>query len=86
MDAANLRRLFRKCAEKANLDWTPKPYDARKTFATLLIEEYGVPHHRVADALGHQDLRMIERHYRKSITPVADAASVFDQDASPDAE
>lgn len=79
IDAANLRRLFRDCAKDAGLDWMPTPYDARKTFTTLLIEEYCVPHHRVADVLGHRDLRMIERHYRKSITPVADAAVAFDR-------
>lgn len=73
----NLSRLFTRVAKAANVEGKVTPYDARRTFTTLLIEHYGVPHHRVVDMLGHEDLRMIEAHYRKSTVPVVDVSSVY---------
>lgn len=81
MNKMGLWRLFRRVATTAQIEGTISPYDARKTFTTLLVEEYQVPHYKVADILGHRDLRMIELHYRKSTTPVVDVASVFAQES-----
>lgn len=76
---SNLRRSFRSIMRD---DPTLAPfadftvYELRHSYASLLIDQ-GVPPHTVKDALGHVDLRMIERHYRHRLDDVIDAPLVI---------
>lgn len=71
IDPANLRRSFRRVAERAQLGrWTPN--ELRHSAASLLSAA-GVPLEVIADVLGHASTRMLEQHYRHQVKPSIDA-------------
>ncbi len=62
MDFSNLRRTVRDICAKAGVD-AISPNEMRHSAATLLIES-GTSMQEAADVLGHQDTRMLAKHYR----------------------
>lgn len=81
LDAANVRRGFRRLAADAGLDardWTPR--ELRHSFVSLLSEE-GVPIERIARLVGHAGgSKVTETVYRKQLRPVIDdGAQVMDR-------
>lgn len=62
MDFSNLRRTVRDICGKADVD-PISPNELRHSAATLLIES-GASMQEAADVLGHQDTRMLAKHYR----------------------
>lgn len=70
LDAANVRRAFRKVAEAAGLDpaaWTPR--ELRHSFVSLLSDA-GMPIERIAQLVGHNSTRTTELVYRHQLRPV----------------
>jgi integrase len=70
MDAANVRRGFRRIAAKAKLsaaEWTPR--ELRHSFVSLLSDG-GVPIEKIALLVGHGGTTVTERVYRHQIRPV----------------
>ncbi|MDT0342722.1 site-specific integrase [Streptomyces litchfieldiae] len=71
MDAANVRRAFRRALAKvAGIDpaeWTPR--EVRPTFVTVLSDD-GVTSDKIAPLVGHTSTSTTERIYRKQIQPV----------------
>jgi integrase len=70
MDAANVRRGFRRIAKVAGLaaeDWTPR--ELRHSFVSLLSDG-GVPIEKIALLVGHGGTAVTERVYRHQIRPV----------------
>lgn len=68
----NLRRDVRALGEKAGVEKLT-PYGLRHTACSVLSAE-GVALELVADVLGHQDTRMVMRHYRHITAPSVTAA------------
>lgn len=78
IDAANLRRLVREVAARAEVGHLT-PYDLRHS-ATSVLSAAGVRNEHLADLLGHVDTRMVERHYRHRLgDSVAVAAGPMDE-------
>lgn len=79
LDAANVRRAFKKICENARIgrDWTPR--DLRHSFVSIMSDS-GVPIERIADLLGHAGgSRVTEEVYRHQIRPVLiEGAEVMD--------
>ncbi|WP_340686097.1 site-specific integrase [Amycolatopsis coloradensis] len=70
LDAANVRRAFRKVAAKAGLDpkeWTPR--ELRHSFASLLSDS-GMPVEQISRLMGHNGTAVTELVYRHQIRPV----------------
>ncbi len=70
LDAANVRRAFRKVAEHAGLkaeEWTPR--ELRHSFVSLLSSA-GIPIEDIAHLVGHANTRTTEKVYRKELRPV----------------
>lgn len=70
LDAANVRRAFRKVVHDAGLDasaWTPR--ELRHSFVSLLSSS-GVPIEDIARLVGHANTRTTEKVYRKELRPV----------------
>lgn len=70
MDAANVRRGFRRIAKNAGLiaaEWTPR--ELRHSFVSLLSDG-GVPIEKIALLVGHGGTTVTERVYRHQIRPV----------------
>ncbi len=70
LDAANVRRSFRKVIAAAGLnpaEWTPR--ELRHSFVSLLSAA-GVPVERIARLVGHSGTATTELVYRKQIRPV----------------
>ena len=70
LDAANVRRSFRKVVKAAGLDpaaWTPR--ELRHSFVSLLSDA-GVPTEKIALLVGHSSTTTTERVYRHQIRPV----------------
>lgn len=70
LDAANVRRAFRRVVAKANLtrsDWTPR--ELRHSFVSLLSSE-GVSLEEIADLCGHAGTTVTEKVYRRELRPV----------------
>jgi integrase len=63
IDPSNLRRQCRKLCVRAGVDPVTPNELGRHTAASLLWEA-GVPLERIAEMLGHESTRMLERHYR----------------------
>ena len=59
-----MRRLIRTLAKRAGISGTP--YDFRHTVGSLASDQ-GVPLEVIADQLGHQDTRTLQRHYRHRV-------------------
>jgi integrase len=80
LDAANVRRAFRKVAASAGLDaaeWTPR--ELRHSFVSLLSDG-GVPIEKIARLVGHSSTSTTERVYRHQIRPVVQGgAEVMDR-------
>jgi integrase len=79
LDAANVRRAFRKITKAAGLDptsWTPR--ELRHSFVSLLSDS-GVPIEAIADLCGHSGTAVTEKIYRHQLRPVLLAgATVMD--------
>lgn len=79
LDAANVRRSFRKVVKAAALDpaaWTPR--ELRHSFVSLLSDA-GVPTEKIAQLVGHSSTATTERVYRHQIRPVVQGgAQVMD--------
>ncbi|MBM0256490.1 tyrosine recombinase XerC [Micromonospora sp. 4G55] len=70
LDAANVRRAFRRVVTLAGLDpagWTPR--DLRHSFVSLLSDQ-GVPLEAIADLCGHAGTTVTEKVYRHQLRPV----------------
>jgi integrase len=70
LDAANVRRTFRRVAAGAGLDpaeWTPR--ELRHSFVSLLSDS-GVSLEDIADLCGHSGTRVTESVYRHQLRPV----------------
>lgn len=69
LDAANVRREFRKVTEAAGLgpDWAPR--DLRHTFVSLMSAD-GVPIEEIARLAGHNRTATTELVYRHELRPV----------------
>jgi integrase len=79
LDAANVRREFRKITEAAGLgvDWAPR--DLRHTFVSLMSAD-GVPIEEIARLAGHNRTATTELVYRHELRPViATGAEVMDR-------
>lgn len=72
LDAANVRRAFRKVATSAGLspkDWTPR--ELRHSFVSLLSDG-GMAIEQISRLVGHSGTSVTEQVYRKQIRPVVD--------------
>ena len=69
LDAANVRRAFRRVVTLAGLDpaWTPR--ELRHSFVSLLSDN-GVPLEAIADLCGHAGTTVTEKVYRHQLRPV----------------
>jgi integrase len=69
LDAANVRRAFKKIANAAGLgeDWTPR--ELRTSFVSLMSDS-GVPVEEIARLVGHTSSRTTEVVYRRELRPV----------------
>ena len=70
LDAANVRRAFRRIVTLANLDpadWTPR--ELRHSFVSLLSDD-GVSLKDIADLCGHSGTTVTEKVYRHQLRPV----------------
>ncbi|MDG4818253.1 tyrosine-type recombinase/integrase [Micromonospora sp. WMMD956] len=70
LDAANVRRAFRRVAAKAGLtaaDWTPR--ELRHSFVSVLSSS-GVSLEDIADLCGHSGTTVTEKVYRHQLRPV----------------
>jgi integrase len=80
LDAANVRRGFRRVAAGAGLaaaDWTPR--ELRHSFVSLLSDD-GVPIEQISRLVGHSGTSVTEHIYRKQIRPVInDGATAMDR-------
>ena len=80
LDAANVRRGFRRIGDAAGLtakDWTPR--ELRHSFVSLLSDS-GVPIEQISRLVGHSGTAVTELVYRKQIRPVLDdGATVMDR-------
>nr|WP_318842135.1 tyrosine-type recombinase/integrase [Streptomyces marincola] len=71
LDAANVRRAFRRALAKADgidpAEWTPR--ELRHSFVSLL-SDHDVPVEEIARLVGHSSSETTEKVYRKQIRPV----------------
>ncbi|GAA2475868.1 site-specific integrase [Winogradskya humida] len=70
LDAANVRRAFRRITKEAGLDqgdWTPR--ELRHSFVSLLSDD-GVSIGDIADLCGHSGTSVTEKVYRHQLRPV----------------
>lgn len=70
LDAANVRRSFRRVVANAGLDpadWTPR--ELRHSFVSLLSDS-GVSLQDIADLCGHSGTTVTEKVYRHQLRPV----------------
>src|SRR5882757_176230 len=79
LDAANVRRGFRRVIRDAGLDpteWTPR--ELRHSFVSLLSDK-GVPIEKISLLVGHKGTRVTELVYRQRLRPVIqDGAEAMD--------
>jgi integrase len=80
LDAANVRRAFRRVVKVAGLnpaDWTPR--ELRHSFVSLLSDS-GVSLDDIAELCGHAGTRVTEAVYRHQLRPVLlNGATAMDQ-------
>jgi integrase len=69
LDAAHVRRAFKKICDDAEIgaDWTPR--ELRHTFVSIRSEQ-GVPVKEIAHLVGHSNTSTTETVYRKELRPV----------------
>jgi site-specific recombinase XerD len=79
LDAANVRRAFRRVAAAAKLpaaEWTPR--ELWHSFVSLLSDG-GMPIEQISRLVGHSGTTVTELVYRKQIRPVVeDGATAMD--------
>ncbi len=77
MDAANVRRDFRRALELVPgmnpSEWTPR--ELRHSFVSLLSEA-GVPREEISRLVGHRSTAVTELVYRQQIRPVVQSGAV----------
>jgi len=79
LDAANVRREFRKAAKAAGLGEKWAPRDLRHTFVSLMSDD-GVPVEEIARLVGHNRSATTEVVYRHELRPViGTGAEVMDR-------
>lgn len=87
LDAANVRRAFRRVVTLADMDpaaWTPR--ELRHSFVSLLSDS-GVSLEAIADLCGHSGTTVTEKVYRHQLRPVMlQGAAVMDRIFAPAAE
>lgn len=80
LDAANVRRGFRRLLKAAGLvaeDWTPR--ELRHSFVSLLSDG-GMPIEQISRLVGHSGTSVTEQVYRHQIRPVLqDGATAMDR-------
>ena len=79
LDAANVRRAFKKVTKAAGLgeNWTPR--ELRTSFVSLMSDS-GVPVEEIARLVGHTSSRTTEVVYRRELRPViTTGAEVMDK-------
>jgi integrase len=80
LDAANIRRAFRRVARAAGLtagDWTPR--ELRHSFVSVLSDN-GMPIEQISRLVGHSGTSVTELVYRHQIRPVVeDGATAMDR-------
>jgi site-specific recombinase XerD len=80
LDAANIRRAFRRVASAAGLtakDWTPR--ELRHSFVSVLSDN-GMPIEQISRLVGHSGTSVTELVYRHQIRPVVeDGATAMDR-------
>jgi site-specific recombinase XerD len=89
LDAANVRRSFRRVVAAAGLDpqlWTPR--ELCHSFVSLLSSS-GLPIEDISHLVGHASTRMTELVYRKELRPTLTKGAramdaIFDAAASTD--
>ena len=69
MDAANVRRAFKKITGAAGLDDNWNPLELRTSFVSLMSSS-GVPVEEIARLVGHTSTRTTEVVYRRELRPV----------------
>ncbi|MFC4116486.1 site-specific integrase [Nonomuraea zeae] len=69
LDAANVRRAFRKITKDAEIgtNWTPR--ELRHSFVSIMSDQ-GVPIETIADLVGHAGTSVTEAVYRHQLRPV----------------
>ena len=87
LDAANVRRAFRRVARLAGLnekEWTPR--ELRHSFVSLLSDS-GMSLEQIADLVGHAGTSVTEKVYRHQLRPVLlSGARAMDEIFGPDDE
>jgi site-specific recombinase XerD len=74
LDAANVRRSFKKITNAAGLDANWKPLELRTSFVSLMSGS-GVPVEEIARLVGHASTRTTEVVYRRELRPVIAAGA-----------
>jgi site-specific recombinase XerD len=84
LDAANVRRSFRRACASAKIGENWSPRELRHTFVSIMSDQ-GVPVERIADLLGHTGgSRVTEVIYRHQIQPVLrEGAELMDKVMAP---
>lgn len=87
LDAANVRRAFRRVAKLAGLnkhEWTPR--ELRHSFVSIM-SDHGVTLDKIADLVGHSGTSVTEKVYRHQLRPVVlDGAQTMDKIFKPTEE
>lgn len=79
LDAADVRRAFKKITTSAGLGDNWKPLELRTSFVSLMSGS-GVPVEEIARLVGHSSTRTTELVYRRELRPVITAgAEVMDK-------
>ena len=79
LDAANVRRSFKKITNSAGLGDNWKPLELRTSFVSLMSDS-GVPVEEIARLVGHTSSRTTEVVYRRELRPViTTGAEVMDE-------
>ncbi len=79
LDAANVRRTFKKITTAAGLGDNWKPLELRTSFVSLMSDS-GVPVEEIARLVGHTSTRTTEVVYRRELRPViTTGAEVMDK-------
>jgi integrase len=79
LDAANVRRAFKKITTAAGLGNNWKPLELRTSFVSLMSDS-GVPVEEIARLVGHTSTRTTEVVYRRELRPViTTGAEVMDK-------
>ncbi len=73
---SNLRRWLSQLAEEAGIEGTVTPRSMRTAAGSLLSHD-GIALERIADLLGHRDIRTLQAHYRRPVAPSVDTATDY---------